>query len=401
MTQAAMPLDAAATPGLHIARLTLNDFRSYPALRLELEESGPSPVILVGSNGAGKTNVIEAVSYLAPGRGLRGARLDEVTRFGAARGWAVHARLTVGGRSIEIGTGLASTASGDDGGEGAQQRRVVRIDGEAASGPAALGRVVAMLWLTPAMDRLFTEAASGRRRFLDRIALALYGDHGRQVAGFERAMRERNRLLGERGAGADPAWLAALENRMAEHAVAAAAARREAVARLDRRSLEEPESPFPRARIAVRGWLEEMLASASALEAEDAYRARLAAMRREDAAAGRTLEGPHRSDLAVWHGESEMPAHLCSTGEQKGLLIALVLAHAGLTAERAGVAPILLLDEIAAHLDEERRSALFDRLTGLNCQAWLTGTEPGFFSALAGRAAAFSVSEGTLTRARL
>jgi len=394
MSLAAMALDAAATPGLHVARLSLSQFRCYAGLRLELAEAGSAPVVLVGANGAGKTNVLEALSYLAPGRGLRGARLDEVTRFGAEGGWAVHARVMLDGRVTEIGTGLTAGQNGN-------QRRVVRIDGETVSGPAALGRGMAMLWLTPAMDRLFTEGAGGRRRFLDRIVVALYGDHGRQVAGFERAMRERNRLLGERGAGGDPGWLAALENRMAEHAVAVAAARREAVSRLDRRSLDEPASPFPRPRVAVSGWLEDMLAGASALEVEDAYRERLAAMRGEDAAAGRTLEGPHRSDMAVRHGESDMPAHLCSTGEQKGLLVALILAHAGLIADQAGMAPILLLDEIAAHLDETRRAALFTRLIDLNGQAWLTGTEPGLFSALSGHAAAFSVSEGAVHEASL
>lgn len=396
MSLAAMPLNAVGSPRLDILRLTLSDFRSYACLRLDLDASGPPMIVLAGPNGAGKTNLLEALSFMTPGRGLRGARLDEAARIGAGGGWAVHARLATLDRTVEIGTGLVTETEAENGAPASQRRRV-RIDGESASGPAALGRHVAMLWLTPAMDRLFTDAASGRRRFFDRMVLAMQGEHGRQLAGFERAMRERNRLLVERGAGADPAWLGALEARMAEHGVAIAAARREAAQRLDRRAAAEPAGPFPRPRVAVEGALESALERASALETEETYRERLAQMRARDAAAGRTLEGPHRSDLAVYHAAGGMPAHLCSTGEQKGLLVALVLAQAALSAERAGRAPVLLFDEVAAHLDADRRAALLGRLQALGCQAWLTGTEAALFAPLNGAAQAFSVADSALT----
>lgn len=396
MPLAATSLESAGAPGLSIDRLTLTDFRSYAALRLDLPNAAGEPVVLVGPNGAGKTNLLEAVSYLAPGRGLRGARLADVARLEAAGGWAVHARLLAGERSVEIGTGLAGDTEADETGGGAP-RRIVRIDRENAGGPAALGRHVAMLWLTPAMDRLLGDAASERRRFLDRMVMALNSEHGRQLAGYERAMRERGRLLAERGGHADPAWLSALETRMAEHGVAIAAARREAVTRLGRRAAAEPEGPFPRPQLAVEGELEDALARMSALEAEDGYRDRLRELRPRDAAAGRTLAGPHRSDLAVVHAASGMPARLCSTGEQKGLVIAMVLAQAVSSAERAGRAPILLLDEVAAHLDPERRGALLSRLEALRCQAWLTGTEASLFSSLGGRAHAFAVANAALT----
>jgi len=396
MPLAATPTDAIGSPGLSVDRLTLTDFRSYAALRLDLANATGAPVILVGPNGAGKTNLLEAVSYLAPGRGLRGAKLGDVARIGADGGWAVHARLIAGERTVEVGTGLAGDAPAAVNGAAAT-RRLVRIDRENAGGPAALGRHVAMLWLTPAMDRLLGDAASDRRRFLDRMVMTLNSEHGRQLAGYERAMRERGRLLAERGAYADPAWLSALERRMAEHGVAIAAGRREAVTRLDRRAMAESDGPFPRPRLAVDGELEGSLSRMSALELEDDYRQRLHEMRFRDAAAGRTLAGPHRSDLAVVHASSGMPARLCSTGEQKGLVIAMVLAQAGLATEQAGRTPILLLDEVAAHIDSERRETLLSRLTALRCQAWLTGTEASLFSTLSGRAHAFAVANATLT----
>jgi len=396
MPLAATPMDATGTPGLSIDRLTLTNFRSYAALRLDLAELAGMPVVLVGPNGAGKTNLLEAVSYLAPGRGLRGAKLGDVTRLGAPGGWGVHARLRDGEQVVEIGTGLTGEMNGQAD-EVAAARRLVRIDKDTTTGPAALAQYVAMLWLTPAMDRLLGDAASDRRQFLDRMVLSLHSEHGRQLAGFERAMRERNRILGERGGFADPTWLSALEARMAEHGVAMAAARREAITRLDRRVAEEPDGPFPRPRLTMEGTLEEALVRMSALEVEDDYRERLKDLRPRDAAAGRALDGPHRSDLAAYHAASGMPARLCSTGEQKGLVIAMVLAHAALIAERTGRAPVLLLDEVAAHLDPERRSSLLARLESLRCQAWLTGTEAGLFSPLAGRAAAFAVANASLT----
>jgi len=379
--------------GISVARLKLSEFRNYPRLDLTLDSVG-GPVVLTGPNGAGKTNLLEAVSLLAPGRGLRGAPLPDIGRRAAATPWAVHARLATPYGAVDLGTGLQAESVGPP-------RRRVRIDGENAGGPAALGRHVRLLWLTPAMDRLFMEGGAERRRFLDRIVLTLHGDHGRQVAAFERAMRDRNRLLVEQGAMADTAWLSALEARMAEAAVAIAAARRETVAQLDACARRGASPAFPQAAIAVHGWLEERLAGASALDVEDAYREALRAQRSRDAAAGRTLDGPHRSDLEVVHLGKAMPAAQCSTGEQKALLIALVLAHADLTVAVTGGAPALLLDEIAAHLDAERRLALFDALAPLGGQSWLTGTDPALFSGLAGRSQAFHIEDGRVTAFRL
>ncbi|WP_281300547.1 MULTISPECIES: DNA replication/repair protein RecF [unclassified Iodidimonas] len=381
-----------------IARLDLAHFRSYPhlSLRLPIHETAPAPVVLVGPNGAGKTNLLEALSCLSPGRGLRGAGLHEITAMGSSAPWAVHARLHRPDAVFEIGTGLApgiyADSEGDD--EGGASRRVVRIDGETVSGSGHLARIVSVLWLTPAMDRLFMEAGSGRRRFLDRIVLALHGDHSRQVNAYERAMRERNRLLSERGPGFDNAWLSALEARMAAHGVAIAAARLETLDDLGQRLKAIPEGPFPLPLISLQGYIEDQLAISSALEAEEAFKSHLAAMRRRDAAAGRTGDGPHRSDLIVVHQEKAMPAHLCSTGEQKGLLISIILAHADMTADQTGHTPILLLDEVAAHLDEDRRAALFERLLALGGQAFMTGTDAALFAALGGRADIFHIGDG-------
>lgn len=390
---AAMTSKTNAAKGVSVARLKLSEFRNYARLDLPLD-SGGGPVVLTGPNGAGKTNLLEAVSLLAPGRGLRGAALPEIGRHGAATPWAVHARLATPDGPVELGTGLQTDGDGPP-------RRRVRIDGETAGSPAALGRYVKLLWLTPAMDRLFMEGGTERRRFLDRIVLTLHGDHGRQVAAFERAMRERNRLLAEYGTAADAAWLAALEGRMAEAAVAVAAARRETVAQLDACARRGASPAFPQAAVSVSGWLEDGLAAQSALDVEDSYRDALRAQRPRDAAAGRSLVGPHRSDLEVLHLGKAMPAAQCSTGEQKALLIALVLAHADLTLAVTGGAPALLLDEIVAHLDAERRLALFDALAPLGGQSWLTGTDPALFAGLADRAQAFHIEDGRVTASRL
>ncbi len=373
----------AALPGLAVTRLALSEFRCYRRLTLELE---PAPVVLSGPNGAGKTNLLEAISFLAPGRGLRRARLAEVGRRGGNGAWAVAARIASGHGVAEIGTGLAT-------GEGGAERRSVKLDGAFARGPAALADVVSLVWLTPRMDRLFTEGASERRRFLDRLVYGMDPEHARRVAAYERAMRERNRLLG--AGGADPGWIEALERAMAEHGVAVAATRRAAVSRL-RRRLAADAGPFPGAEVAVVGLLEGWLDAMPALEAEERFEARLAANRRRDAEAGSTAEGPHRSDLEVRHLASGMPAAQCSTGEQKALLIAIVLADAGLNAARFGHGPLLLLDEVAAHLDGERRAALFEAVCEMGVQAWLAGTDRALFAPLAGRAQFLTVRAGAV-----
>ncbi|WP_114954009.1 DNA replication/repair protein RecF [Sphingosinicella terrae] len=339
---------------MFVSRLSLTDFRSY---RDALAAPGPGFVILTGENGAGKTNLLEAVSLLSPGRGLRGAALADMARRGGGGGFAVAARLSTGDEAIDLGTG--TTAAAPD-------RRQVRINGAAAAANS-LSEWLSVLWLTPPMDRLFTESASARRRFLDRLVLALRPGHGQQANRYEAAMRARNKLLAEPGAR-DTAWLGALEARMAEHGAALAEARRETVEALGDRLAAAPEGPFARAGLALEGGEEENLA------------ARLAAGRERDAAAGRALSGPHRTDLAVTHLGKGQPASLCSTGEQKALLVGIILAHAALVAERSGRRPILLLDEIAAHLDPSRRAALFERLAGEDGQVWMTGTERSLFA---------------------
>ena len=336
-----------------VTRLILTDFRSYDAATIE---AAPGFVVLTGENGAGKTNVLGALSLLSPGRGLRGATLSEMARGEGPGGFAVAARLD---GAVEIGTGATPAAP---------ERRQVRINGASASA-TSLSEWLSVLWLTPAMDRLFSEGASGRRRFLDRLVLALEPGHGHHAARYEAAMRARNKLLAE-PEGADPSWLSALEAGMAEHGQAIAAARERTVAALAGRLASQPEGPFARAGLALEGWRGIDLA------------AELRASRGRDAAAGRTLVGPHRTDLAVTHLGKGQPADRCSTGEQKALLLGIVLAHADLVAEQAGRAPLLLLDEVAAHLDPIRRAALFERLAATGGQVWMTGTEPALFDGI-------------------
>ena len=335
-----------------ISRLVLTDFRNHPAAAIA---PGGGFVILTGENGAGKTNVLEAVSLLAPGRGLRGAALGTMARQDGPGGFGVAATIDA---DVEIGTGTVASAP---------ERRIVRINGAGASA-AALAEWASILWLTPAMDRLFLSPASERRRFLDRLTLALSPAHAHHATRYEAAMRARNRLLAD-DRPADPEWLAALEEAMAEHGAAVDAARRDLVTALGARIADEPDRTFARAGVALEG---------DAVE-HDAFAHALRAGRRRDAAAGRTLVGPHRADLTVLHLAKAQPAALASTGEQKALLFGIVLAHAALVAERVGRAPILLLDEVAAHLDLRRRAALFAQLAAAGGQVWMTGTEAALF----------------------
>jgi DNA replication and repair protein RecF len=369
-----------------VIRLALTDFRNYRSARLDLEAG---PVVLTGPNGAGKTNLLEAVSFLSPGRGLRGARLADVDRrIGqdeAPAGWAVAATLATGRGAVRVGTGRDPAGS---------ERRAVRIDGEPARGQVALGELVGITWLTPQMDRLFIEGPSARRRFLDRLVLGLDPAHAARVAAYEHAMRERSRLL--RDGPSDPAWLDALDEVMAAQGVAVAAARRDAVERLDRACTEAP-GPFPRARLGLSGAVEAWLDDLPALAAEERFKTALTEARAADALAGGAAIGPHRSDLAVSHAESGVAAEGLSTGEQKALLISIVLAHARLQRETRGEPPLLLLDEVAAHLDAARRAALFDELLGLESQVWLTGTDAALFAPLRAAARFLSVSDGALS----
>lgn len=388
-----MPINSA----LALSRLTLTDFRNYAHLSLE---TGPEPVVLTGPNGAGKTNLLEAVSLLAPGRGLRMAAYGELARHGAERGWAVAAR--VDGPDSEIRVGTAWTGNGADGGNGAEPRgqaRQVQIDGVMQKSSGALGSHVRMLWLTPAMDRLFTGPAADRRRFLDRLVLAFDPGHGARAQAFEKLMRERNRILEDPQSDRD--WLSSVEARMAEAGVAVAAARRAAIdalsALMTATAGSDAPGGFPWGRLDIEGELEALVAAAPAVQVEERYRSILAESRGTDAAAGRTLSGPHRSDLLVVHGPKDTDARQCSTGEQKALLIGIVLAHArAVAAALGGMAPILLLDEVAAHLDETRRDGLFEVLRALGVQAWMTGTDAALFEAAAGSARFFEVRDGTI-----
>jgi len=369
---------------LGLTRLVLTDFRNYRSARLDLE---PGPVVLTGPNGAGKTNLLEAVSFLSPGRGLRNARLTEIDRHGSAggeTGWAVAATVSTRRGPVAIGTGRIAAA----------ERRAVRIDGETAKGQAALGERLGIVWLTPQMDRLFVEGPPGRRRLLDRLVLGLDPAHAGRVAAYEQAMRERSRLL--RDGPNDRSWLTALEEVMAEKGVAVAAARRDAVERLDR-ACAGAEGPFPQARLRLDGAAEAWLDDMPALAAEDRLKTELAASRPGDALSGGAGIGPHRSDLAVTHAGKGVAAETASTGEQKALLISIVLAHARLQRELRGEPPVLLLDEVAAHLDAFRREALFAALAALDGQFWLTGTEAALFAPLRHDARFLSVADGALS----
>ena len=375
---------------LRLARLSLANFRNYTQATLNLEARS---VVLTGHNGSGKTNILEAISMLAPGRGLRGAPFTELARLRGDGGWAVSARLWRDGAEINLGTGQQVGAGG------AASGRIVRIDGEQTGGSGALGEYLQILWLIPAMDGMFTGAASERRRFLDRMVASFDGAHRTRLNAFDRAMRQRNRLL-EMGERSDR-YFAAIESQMAETGTAIAAARIETVDRLAGTAAGAAathNSAFPHAILALEGTLEAALRDMPAVDVEDDYARQLAAGHDRDRAAGRTLAGPHRADLLVRHGPKDMPAGLCSTGEQKALLIGLVLAHAKAVKEaRSGLAPLLLLDEIAAHLDELRREALFAEIERLGAQAWMTGTDSEVFLPLREKAEFLTVAEGAIT----
>jgi DNA replication and repair protein RecF len=374
-----------------VRRLSLTNFRSYHAAQISLGRAGP--VVLTGVNGAGKTNLIEAISLLAPGRGLRRATMEELAFAEGDGAWAVSAE-------IEGILGLATLGTGIDppAGEDPAPVRKCRIDRESVGSATAFADHLRVVWLTPAMDPLFNGPASERRRFLDRLVLAVDAQHSSRVAALERALRSRNRLLED--APGDSHWLDAVEHETAEVAVAVAAARVETVKRLsaalDAARDQAPE--FPQAQIDLIGWMERLLVDHSAIEIEDRYRALLKEKRPRDATAGRTLDGPHLSDLAVRHRAKNLPAAHASTGEQKALLIRLVLAHAGLIKQMTGFAPLLLLDEVVAHLDPVRRAALYDALSSLGAQVWMTSADPVSFGDIVDRANVFEVRSGTVER---
>ena len=378
-------------PQAWLRSLRLTQFRSYQTLDLELDRR---PVVLTGPNGAGKTNLLEAVSMLSPGRGLRGADLKSLAKTSGSTDlltvapflWTVLADLSVADKSHRIGMGAELASNG-------QCRRQVKIDGEACDAVSTLGRFVRLVWLTPSHDRLFMDGKTARRRFLDRLVLSHDPAHAARVGAYEKAQRERQKLLkdGQR----DTSWFEALELSMAEHGLAIAAARVDLLAKLRAAISERAVSPFPKADLGLEGQVEAGLCDGrTATDLEDEFLLQLAKGRLRDAEAGRALSGPHRTDLVVRHIEKDMPANLCSTGEQKALLIGIFLANAELLRrQEMSAAPLLLLDEVAAHLDQSRRQALFDEICTLGCQTWMTGTDQSLFESLGARAQNFVVEE--------
>lgn len=374
-----------------LRRLSLTNFRSYHTAQLLLDRAGP--VVLTGPNGAGKTNLLEAISMLAPGRGLHRATLDELAFTEGDGSWAVSTEIEGMLGLATLGTGIEPPA-----GEETTNSRKCRIDREKVASAAAFADHLRIIWLTPAMDPLFVGPAADRRRFLDRLVLAVDAQHSSRVSALERSLRSRNRLLED--ARSDPHWLDAIEHETAEVAVAVSAARYETVNRLAGalEAAREEAPVFAMPRIALEGWMENQWPLSTAREIEDRYRDLLRESRAQDAAAGRTLEGPHRADLKVMHAGKGIAAADGSTGEQKAMLIRLMLAHAHLIKDMTGYAPVMLLDEVVAHLDPMRRAALYDALAALGTQVWMTGADPAAFADIADRAQWFDVTPGGVSK---
>ena len=365
----------------YLHALSLSNFRCYGAVRFDDLSSGL--IVLHGANGAGKTNILEAVSLLSPGRGLRGARVIEIQSQNHGDAWAVAGELITDYGPIKLGTGLDVD----------NDKRIIRVNGQNVRGQNALAEHVSCVWLTPQMDRLFLDSSSHRRRFLDRLVFTFDPGHSGRVTRYENAMRQRSRVLQD---GGDNAWVEGLEAQMAETGCAIAAARLDFVERLQAACEGAANEHFPLAKLRAKGSVEELLIEASALEAEDIFKQNLREARAKDAIVGGSVTGPHKSDLDVKYAAKNMPADQCSTGEQKALLIGIILAHAALIKAESGAPPILLLDEVAAHLDEERRGALYELLENLGGQVWLTGTDENLFTAIEGKAQFFEVADAAV-----
>ncbi len=368
-----------------ITELKLHHFRCYEQLKLEGLTDGL--IVLCGANGAGKTNILEAVSLLTPGRGLRGAKVIDVQKNADPAPWVVSSHVQTKYEDVLLGTGLDPK-----GGE----KRIIRINGQTAKSQATLAEYLSCIWLTPQMDRLFLDSSRERRKFLDRLVFAFDPGHAGRVTRYENALSQRSKLLRENVM--DDAWLSGLEQQMAETGIAIAAARLEFVERLQVACLAADATHFPHARISIKGVVENLLSMSPALEVEDDFKAQLRASRERDAITGGAQSGPHKSDLIIYYSEKNMPADQCSTGEQKALLIGLILAHARLIKAERGEPPILLLDEVAAHLDDERRAALYDILIDLKAQAWMTGTDRDLFKAIENKAQFFEVSDASIIK---
>lgn len=374
------------SPTHAITRLNLENFRNYSSLGVSVS---PHPVVLIGHNGAGKTNILEAISLFAPGRGMRGAKLKTMDALEGHGAWVVSASVLSHGEEVPIGTGRDP--------QSAMEKRIIKINGEKIRTQAALAKSICVQWLTPSMDQVFIEGGSARRDLLDRIAYGFDPEHAARVAAYGKAMRERNRLLSERGNYADPAWLTVLERQMAEHAVAMTFARLDAIARITG-AMEEDIAGFPTAQLSLEGRVETLTHSLSALDAESQLAEDLATVRQEDARSGRSSLGAHRSHLTVIHRVKGREAGLCSTGEQKAMLLALTLAAARARAAWCGMPPILLLDEVIAHLDVDKRARLFDLIRSSGIQAWMTGTDAADFQGLEGFATTLKISGGMVEK---
>lgn len=374
-----------------VTRLTLTDFRNYAFLRVS---PGLRPVIITGENGSGKTNILEAISFLTPGRGLRSARLADIRRFTPAvidadylpaGGWGVSATVFRNGEEFEIGT-TTETGSRECHDEiRSFDRRIVKINGQKGVSQNELGQYLSAVWLTPQMDRLFRGGSQPRRSFLDRLAYAFDTEHAKRTSVFEHLYKQWYQLLKSTNGHADAAWLTSLEEDMAAAGVAIAAARREQIARLNRFIESTPDDVFPDVEIALEGTVERQLDSLPAVEVEDAYRSRLA-RERHRVLENDGVDGVNRSDFKVYYKKKRMPAELCSTGEQKALLISIILAQTKCQILSRGFAPVLLLDEVTAHLDDAKREALLTKIRELDLQAFITATDPGLFASLNGYA---------------
>lgn len=370
----------------HLTQLNLQNFRCYDSARIENINSGL--IVLCGPNGAGKTNILEGISLLTAGRGLRGAGALDMQRYDSASAWGVSAKVMTGGGEVSLGTGLNAHTG----------RRMVRVNGVDAKSQTALLDYMACLWLTPQMDRLFLDGAAGRRKFLDRLIFTFDAGHSGRVTRYENALRQRAKIL-QTEDHPDPIWLKSLEGQMAETGVAIAAARLDFVSRLQNscnKADSTEENYFPRAALRAQGTIEELLDNTPAVEVEKLFTYQLHQSRARDALVGGASTGPHKGDLAVAYKAKNVAAEHCSTGEQKALLIGIILAHSRLMAAERGAPPILLLDEVAAHLDEGRRQALFERLQSLGGQVWMTGTDPILFDSIANKAQFFDVESAQI-----
>lgn len=369
------------TPSHYVSRLRLSNYRNYVSAALDPDDRH---VVLTGPNGAGKTNLLEAISLLSPGRGLRRANFDTLALHNGTGGWAVAASIETQYGTVDLGTGLEADATAG---------RRVKINGAPAKSVDQLGEYLRILWLTPAQDGLFTGPAADRRRFFDRLVLALIPGHGAEVAQFEKAMRQRNKLLDEHG---DPAWASAIEAQMAAHAAAMHFSRLDTIAHLNELLKHEDGSGFPSAYLEIESQ-EHIGEFQTSTELEEAYINVWRDRRHLDRAAGRTTVGPHRTDILVTNTDKQVPANICSTGEQKALLVGLIMAHARLVKQMTGISPLLLLDEIAAHLDANRRASLFALLNALGTQCWMTGTDQLLFDSLGADAQFFTVQDALLS----